>query len=82
MIIQKEAGPSSTRAQFPDLESKSPKERIEWAISVYPENLLITTSFGAQSAAFLHLVTQAKPDLPIVFIDTGRGSCGGAGGVP
>ena len=71
MIIQKEAGASSTRAQLPYLESKSPQERIDWAISVYPEKLLLTTSFGAQSAAFLHLATQAKPDLPIVFIDTG-----------
>jgi len=71
MIIEKEAGASSTRAQLPDLESKSPQERIDWAISVYPEKLLLTTSFGAQSAAFLHLATQAKPDLPIVFIDTG-----------
>ncbi len=56
---------------LPDLESKSPKERIAWAIETYSDELVLTTSFGAQSAAFLHLATQQKKDLPIVFIDTG-----------
>ncbi len=64
---KKRAGP----AELPDLEAKSPKERIAWAVEAYPDQLLLTTSFGAQSAAFLHLATQQKKDLPIIFIDTG-----------
>lgn len=32
---------------------------------------MATTSFGARSAAFLHLLTQNAPRLPVVFIDTG-----------
>jgi phosphoadenosine phosphosulfate reductase len=31
----------------------------------------VTTSFGAQSAAFLHLVTRVAPNIPVLFIDTG-----------
>jgi len=71
MILQEENGASSIRTLLPDLESKSPQERINWAIGAYPEKLVLTTSFGAQSAAFLHLATQTKRDLPIVFVDTG-----------
>ena len=31
----------------------------------------MTTSFGAQSAVMLHLVTSVLPDIPVVFLDTG-----------
>jgi phosphoadenosine phosphosulfate reductase len=56
---------------LPDLESKSATERMEWAIRNYRDQMVLTTSFGAQSAAFLHLATQQNPNLPILFIDTG-----------
>jgi len=56
---------------LPDLESKSATERMEWAIRNYRDQMVLTTSFGAQSAAFLHLATQQNPRLPILFIDTG-----------
>jgi phosphoadenosine phosphosulfate reductase len=53
------------------IEKKSPEERLRWAIEAFPGQVILTTSFGAQSAALLHLVSQIQPDLPIVFIDTG-----------
>ena len=56
---------------LPDLEGVTAPERMEWAILNYPGKILLTTSFGAQSAAFLHLATQIKKDLPLLFIDTG-----------
>lgn len=56
---------------LPDLESKSATERMEWATRNYRDQMVLTTSFGAQSAAFLHLATQQNPRLPILFIDTG-----------
>ena len=31
----------------------------------------MSTSFGAQSAVMLHLVTQVIPDIPVIFVDTG-----------
>jgi phosphoadenosine phosphosulfate reductase len=44
--------------------------------SVIEDNLAgdITTvsSFGAESAVLLHLVAQVKPDLPVMFLDTGK----------
>lgn len=31
----------------------------------------MTSSFGAQSAVLLHMVTQQRPDIPVILIDTG-----------
>src|SRR5690606_12224952 len=32
---------------------------------------ILSSSFGAQAAVTLHLVSRAKPDIPVVLIDTG-----------
>ena len=56
---------------LPDLESKSAPERMEWAARNYLDQMVLTTSFGAQSAAFLHLATRENANVPILFIDTG-----------
>jgi len=53
------------------LTSQSSKERIEWAVEHFGDKLVLTTSFGIQSAVMLHLATQVKADIPVIFIDTG-----------
>lgn len=53
------------------LEQASAAERIRWAHEKFGGGLVLTTSFGIQSAVMLHLVTQIIPDIPVVFIDTG-----------
>ena len=52
-------------------ESATAQERVIWAADLFGDDLIMTTSFGAQSAAMLHLVTSVLPDIPVVFIDTG-----------
>ena len=54
-----------------DLESATPRDRVAWAANLFGDELIMTTSFGAQSAVMLHLVTSILPDIPVVFIDTG-----------
>lgn len=34
--------------------------------------IALVSSFGAESAVLLHLVAQVAPDLPVLFIDTGK----------
>ncbi|MBV5260789.1 phosphoadenosine phosphosulfate reductase [Synechococcus moorigangaii CMS01] len=46
-------------------------EVVQWASQTFPEGLIMSTSFGIQSAVMLHLVTQVIPDIPVVWIDTG-----------
>jgi phosphoadenosine phosphosulfate reductase len=53
------------------LEPLSAEARIDWALDHLPPTWTLTSSFGAQSAVMLHLVTQQMPDIPVVFIDTG-----------
>ncbi len=54
-----------------DLVGKPANQVIQWAADTFGDGLLLSTSFGVQSAVMLHLVTQVKPDIPVVFIDTG-----------
>ncbi len=41
------------------------------ALERFPGHVVLTSSFGAQSAVCLHLVTVQQPDIPVVLIDTG-----------
>ncbi len=45
--------------------------RVAWALKVLPETHIISSSFGTQAAVMLHLLTQHKPDIPVVLVDTG-----------
>jgi phosphoadenosine phosphosulfate reductase len=53
------------------LGGKTATDRVAWALRTLPSRAVVTSSFGAQSAAMLHLMTQARPDIPVIFIDTG-----------
>ncbi|MET0225078.1 MAG: phosphoadenylyl-sulfate reductase [Dokdonella sp.] len=53
------------------LEARDAQERVAWALASLPGEHVLSSSFGAQSAALLHLVTQQKSDIPVVLIDTG-----------
>ncbi|NNE91392.1 MAG: phosphoadenylyl-sulfate reductase [Verrucomicrobiales bacterium] len=54
------------------LEQKPPQERISWALDTFnPDHIALSSSFGAQSAVSLHLVTALKPDIPVILVDTG-----------
>ncbi|MEO8017527.1 MAG: phosphoadenylyl-sulfate reductase [Pseudomonadota bacterium] len=45
--------------------------RVRWALANLPGPYALSSSFGAQAAVSLHLVTQADPDIPVLVIDTG-----------
>jgi phosphoadenosine phosphosulfate reductase len=53
------------------LESLHAEARLAWALANAPGRAVLSTSFGAQSAAVLHLVTRQAPQLPVVLVDTG-----------
>ena len=38
----------------------------------FPGRIALVSSFGAESAALLHLVARAAPDTPVIFLDTGK----------
>ena len=62
---------SQLNSVTPCLERLSASERVQWALDYLPGQAILTSSFGAQSAVMLHLVTSLKRDIPVVMIDTG-----------
>ncbi|QNK00905.1 phosphoadenylyl-sulfate reductase [Dyella telluris] len=47
------------------------EQRVLWALAYAPGAHVLSSSFGAQAAVSLHLLTRQRPDLPVVLIDTG-----------
>ena len=54
-----------------EFENKSPQDVIRWAVQEFPVKLAMTSSFGSESGVLLHMVSQIKAELPILFIETG-----------
>lgn len=52
-------------------EKLSAAERVRWSLAHLPAQAVLSSSFGAQAAVSLHLVTQRKPDIPVILVDTG-----------
>jgi phosphoadenosine phosphosulfate reductase len=53
------------------VEGLNAVQRVEWALKHLPERHILSSSFGAQAAVALHLVTRVQPDIPVVLVDTG-----------
>ena len=62
---------SSVLAKLGNLESVSAVDRVNYAFKAFRGQLVLSTSFGIQSAVMLHLVSRQIPNIPVVFIDTG-----------
>lgn len=53
------------------LEALKAEQRVAWAMVRFPEHIVMSSSFGAQSAVCLHMVTHQRPNIPVILIDTG-----------
>lgn len=53
------------------LESQSAQARTEWALEHLNDSVVLSSSFGVQAAVMLHMITQYKPDVPVILTDTG-----------
>lgn len=54
-----------------ELEAMTAQQRVDWAITALGDDLTLSSSFGIQAAVSLHLLTQFKPDIPVILTDTG-----------
>jgi phosphoadenosine phosphosulfate reductase len=52
-------------------ESQHPTQIVEWAVAQWGEELVVSSSFGAESALMIHLAIGHKPDIRIIMVDTG-----------
>jgi phosphoadenosine phosphosulfate reductase len=46
-------------------------ERVRWALANLPANAVLSSSFGAQAAVSLHMISRIVPAIPVILIDTG-----------
>lgn len=53
------------------LASQSAPARVEWALATLAGAHALSSSFGAQAAVSLHLVTRLRANIPVILIDTG-----------
>lgn len=53
------------------LEKLSAEQRVSWALEQLPGAFVLSSSFGIQAAVLLHMVTQQRPDIPVILTDTG-----------
>jgi phosphoadenosine phosphosulfate reductase len=52
------------------LTQATTEERIAYALKRWSPNAVLSSSFGAQAAVLLHMVTAQQPDIPVVLLDT------------
>jgi phosphoadenosine phosphosulfate reductase len=53
-----------------ELSGKDALDIVRWAFQQYGDDLVYSCSFGAEAMVLLDLISQVKPDAPIVFLDT------------
>jgi phosphoadenosine phosphosulfate reductase len=71
MAINDPSSPAALASANKVLAGRTALDRIQWALSQFSGSLVLSTSFGAQSAVMLDLATQLQPDIPVILIDTG-----------
>src|SRR3954465_1231043 len=54
-----------------ELRGKSPLEITRWAIAQGKGRAIVSTNFRPYEAVVLHLATQAKADIPVLWVDHG-----------
>ena len=53
-------------------ETADPVKVVDWTVAQFRgPNVVMSSSFGADSAVLLHMATQVLPDIKIIFVNTG-----------
>ena len=53
------------------LDTYEPHRVVTWAAEEFGQDLLMSSSFGAESAVMIHMVTRLLPGVRVVMVDTG-----------
>ena len=54
-----------------ELADADAEDTVRWAVEQFGDRMVLTSSFGANSAVMLHLVSRVVPKVPVIFLDTG-----------
>jgi len=53
------------------LRDADPEKIVAWAAARFAPEMVMTSSFGAESALLIHMATRVVPDIRIILVDTG-----------
>ncbi len=53
------------------LDTYNPKAIVDWAATEFGDGLVMSSSFGGESALLIHMAIQVLPDIRIIVVDTG-----------
>jgi len=73
VAMEEEVDGSAALARRLDAELRhaGPTEILRAAIETFGDEVAVVSSFGAESAVLLHMAAAEKPDIPVLFLDTG-----------
>src|SRR5436309_20566 len=54
-----------------ELRNQPPLEIVRWAVARAHGRAVVSTNFRPYEAVLLHLCTQVKPDIPVLWVDHG-----------
>jgi len=52
-------------------ETRDPTDVVGWAGAQFGRELVMSSSFGAESALLIHMAVRVVPDIRVIFVDTG-----------
>jgi phosphoadenosine phosphosulfate reductase len=53
------------------LESSEPSQIVQWAVAQFAPEIVMSSSFGAESALLLHMASRALPRMRVIMVDPG-----------
>jgi len=68
---QFETGSCQLESWNHSLSTMSAGDRVRFALKSFPGVHALSSSFGAQAAVSLHLLTREQPGIPVILLDTG-----------
>lgn len=69
-VLTKESEVEDLASANLSLATATAEERVAYALDRWKSDILLTSSFGAQAAVLLHMVTRLWPEIPVVLLDT------------
>lgn len=71
LALDPTSGESSVGPFDASLVRQRPEAIVRWTLESFGDDVMLTSSFGGESAVMLHLVSRIIPSIRVVFIDTG-----------
>jgi phosphoadenosine phosphosulfate reductase len=56
----------------PIQDPSSAQALLRTMLAAFPKRIAAVSSFGAESAVVLHMLAEADPSVPVIFLDTGK----------